>query len=253
MNRFARFIVLALGLMSTSIALAEDTCKVITVSWQYLECVEADRKAADAKLNASYKKLIARFASQREEDPAQAEAFIAIARDSQRAWLKLRDTTCLLEATEVQPGSQAQSLMISLCVARISLERAGYLEAIASDRPSDVINISQVSESASRRFGDVVARYVSTFGNPCLTVQTLAPDGNWRVLSSRQFCTFDGKRFWSDYAEAGFEDHAFAEDGLHVTLSLTELRAPGEKRLACVIPIQNAQIQELKCGAPESS
>jgi len=143
--------------------------------------------------------------------------------------------------------------MISLCVARISLERAGYLEAIASDRPSDVINISQVSKSASRRFGDVVARYVSIFGNPCLTVQTLAPDGNWRVLSSRQFCTFDGKRFWSDYADAGFEDHAFAEDGLHVTLSLTELRAPGEKRLACVIPIQNAQIQELKCGAPESS
>jgi len=33
MNRFARFIVLALGLMFTSIALAEDTCMVITVSW----------------------------------------------------------------------------------------------------------------------------------------------------------------------------------------------------------------------------
>ena len=253
MNRFVRFIALFLGLLSASIALAEDTCKVITVSWQYLECVEADRKAADAKLNASYKKLMARFASQREADLAQAEAFMAIAKDSQRAWLKLRDTTCLLEATEVQPGSQAQSLMISLCVARISLERAGYLDAIASDRPSDATNISKVSKSASQRFGDVVARYVSTFSDPCLTVQILAPDGNWRVLSSRQFCSFEGKAFWKDFADADFEDHAFAEDGLHVTLSLTELRGSGEKRRACVIPIQNAQIKELKCGAPEST
>ena len=253
MNRLVRFIALSFGLLFASTAFAEDTCKVITVSWQYLECIEAEGKAADAKLNASYKKLMARFASERAEDPAEAEAFMAIAKDSQRAWLKLRDTTCLLEATEVQPGSQAQSLMVSLCKARISLERAGYLDAIASDRPSDVTDISLVSQSASQRFGDVVARYVSTFSNPCLTVQILAPDGNWRVLSSRQFCSFDGKAFWKDYADAGFEDHAFAEDGLHVTLSLTELRAPGEKRRACVIPIQHAQIKELKCGAPEST
>jgi hypothetical protein len=107
--------------------------------------------------------------------------------------------------------------------------------------------------SGSQRFGDVVARYVSTFGSPCLTVQILAPNGGWRVLSFKRFCSFEGKAFWTDYADAGFEDHVFAEDGLHVTLSLTELRGLGEKRLACVIPIQNEQIKELKCGAPESS
>jgi len=32
---------------------------------------------------------------------------------------------------------------------------------------------------------------------------------------------------------------------------LTELRGLGEKRLACVIPIQSEQIKELKCGALE--
>jgi hypothetical protein len=71
------------------------------------------------------------------------------------------------------------------------------------------------------------------------------------VLSSERFCSFEGKAFWTDYADAGFEDHAFADDGLHVTLRLTELRGLGEKRLACVIPIKNEQIKELKCGAPE--
>ncbi|WP_242489211.1 hypothetical protein [Pseudomonas sp. TH08] len=113
--------------------------------------------------------------------------------------------------------------------------------------------MNKVSRSGAKRYQDVVARYLYSFDNPCLTVQILAPDGNWRVLSSRQFCSFDGKTFWSDYADAGFKDHAFAEDGLHVTLRLTERSAPGEKRLACVIPIQNEQIKELKCGAPETA
>ena len=84
-------------------------------------------------------------------------------------------------------------------------------------------------------------------------MQILAPEGNWRVLASKRFCSFDGKSFRSGYSYAGFEDHVFADDGLHVTLSLTDLRPTGEKRLACVIPIQNEQIRELKCGAPESS
>jgi hypothetical protein len=96
-----------------------------------------------------------------------------------------------------------------------------------------------------------VARYVSTFGSPCLTLQILAPNGGWRVLSSKRFCSFDGKSFWNGYASALFEDHAFSADGLHLTLSLFELRGEGEKRLACVIPIQNERIKELKCGAPE--
>lgn len=249
---FVRFIALSLGLLSASIALAEDNCKVITVSWQYDQCVEADRKSADAKLNASYKLLMTRFESQWKREPEQAKAYMAMARDSQRAWIKLRDTTCPLEAIETETGSKAYTTLTNNCIARMSLERAAYLDAVAPDDPSEVVDIAKVSNSASQRFGDVVARYVTAFGSPCLDVQILAPDGNWRVLSSRRFCSFDGKSFRSGYSYAGFEDHVFADDGLHVTLSLTELRSTGAKRLACVIPIQNEQIKELKCGAPKS-
>ncbi|WP_426233833.1 lysozyme inhibitor LprI family protein [Pseudomonas sp. TWP3-2] len=250
---FVRFIALSLGLLSASIALAEDNCKVITVSWQYDQCVEADRKSADAKLNASYKKLMTRFESQWKPEPEQAKAYMAMARDSQRAWIKLRDTTCPLEATDIEPGAAAHTTVTNNCIARMSLERVAYLDAIAPDGPSEVVDVAKVSSSASQRFGDVVARYVTTFGSPCLNVQILAPNGNWRVLSSKRFCSFAGKAFWTDYADAGFEDHVFADDGLHVTLSLTELRGPGEKRLACVIPIQNSQIKELQCDTSESS
>ena len=253
MNRIVRFIALPLWMLCASIAHAEDDCKIITLSWQVDQCIEADRKAADAKLNASYKKLMARFESQQKRDPDQGKAFMAIARESQRAWIKLRDTTCPLEATEIDPDAVMHSTSINSCIARMSLERAAYLDGIVADGPGDIVDMIKVSRSGTQRYKDVVARYVSTLGSSCLTIQILAPDGNWRVLSSRQFCSFDGKAFWKDYADAGFEGHAFAEDGLHLTLSLTELRGPGEKRRACVIPIQNAQIKELKCGAPEST
>ncbi|WP_085647071.1 MULTISPECIES: lysozyme inhibitor LprI family protein [unclassified Pseudomonas] len=211
---FVRCIALSLGLLSASAVLAEDTCKVITVSWQYDECVEADRKSADAKLNSSYKKLMARFESRWKPEPEQGKAYMAMAKDSQRA---------------------------------------AFLDAVVPDGPSEVVDVAKVSSSASQRYGDVVARYVTTFGSPCLNVQILAPEGNWRVLSSKRFCSFNGKSFWDGYASALFEDHAFTADGLQLTLSLFELREEAEKRLACVIPIQNEQIKELKCGAPESS
>nr|WP_285418966.1 lysozyme inhibitor LprI family protein [Pseudomonas sp. efr-133-TYG-5] len=253
MNRIVRFIALPIGMLCASIAQAKDDCKVIDASSQVEQCVKADREDADAKLNASYKKLMARFESRWKRGSEQRKAYMATAKDSQRAWIKLRDTTCPLEATHVEQGSPTHTLVIDKCIARLSLERAAYLDAIVSDGTSEVVDMAEVSASASQRFGDVVARYVTTYGSPCLNVQILAPDGHWRVLSSRRFCSFAGKAFWTDYADAGFEDHAFAEDGLHVTLSLTELRAPGEKRLACVIPIQDEQIKELKCGAPEST
>ncbi|MEI4519120.1 lysozyme inhibitor LprI family protein [Pseudomonas sp. CCNWLW23] len=248
---FARFIALSFGCLFASFAMAEDDCKEITVSAQVDRCVEAARKEADTQLNASYKKLLGRFEAQQRRDPEQGKALVAMARESQLAWIKLRDTTCPLEATEIEPGVAAHVTTISNCMARISLERAAYLDTIVADEPGNVVDLNKVYLSGSQRFGDVVARYVSTFGSPCLTVQILAPNGGWRVLSSKRFCSFEGKAFWTDYADAGFEDHVFAEDGLHVTLSLTELRGLGEKRLACVIPIKNEQIKELKCGAPE--
>jgi len=248
---FVRFIALSFGCLFASFAIADDNCKEISVSSQVDRCVEAARKEADSQLNASYQKLLARFESQQRTDPEQGKALVAMARESQRAWIKLRDTTCPLEATEIEPGMAAHVTTINNCLARMSLERAAYLDTIVADEPGNVVDLNKVFLSGSQRFGDVVARYVSTFGSPCLTVQILAPNGDCRVLSSKQFCSFDGKSFWSGYADAGFEGHVFADDGLHVTLSLTELRPIGEKRLACVIPIQNEQIKELKCGASE--
>lgn len=71
------------------------------------------------------------------------------------------------------------------------------------------------------------------------------------MLAFARLCSFDGRSFWDGYSYAGFENLEFHADGLHMTLSLSELRGNGEERRACVSP-QNSQIKELKCGPPES-
>ncbi|WP_434711396.1 DUF1311 domain-containing protein [Pseudomonas sp. R1-1] len=250
---FARFIALSFGCLFVSCAMAEDDCKEITVSDQVDRCVEAARREADTQLNASYKKLLGRFEAQQRRDPEQGKALVAMARESQRAWIKLRDTTCPLEATEIEPDTALQFTTVNSCITRMSLECAAYLDWIVADDSRDVVDMNKVSTSGTKRYQDVVARYLYSFDNPCLTVQILAPDGGWRVLSSAQLCSFDGKSFRSGYTDARFEEPVFADDGLHLTLSTTELRAPGEKRRACMIPIKNEQIKALKCGEPESS
>lgn len=55
------------------------------------------------------------------------------AEESQRAWLKLRDTNCTLEAFEVEVGQPAYVTTVNNCIARMSLERSIYLDKTLPD------------------------------------------------------------------------------------------------------------------------
>lgn len=250
MKMFNRSVALMIAFLPASIALAQDNCKVITSNAQVDQCAKMSRNTADVSLNDSYKRLLARFELQQKHDPDQGKVFMDMAKDAQRAWIKLRDSTCPLEATNTEPGVAAHTTTINNCIARMSVERAAYLDGIAPDGEGGVIDPNKISMAGAQRYGDVVVRYVTTFGSPCLNVQLLAPDGGWRVMSTAEFCSFDDKSFWDGYSDAGFENHAFAADGLHVTLSLSELRGNGEERRECVIPIQGGDIKNMKCAEP---
>ncbi len=113
---------------------------------------------------------------------------------------------------------------------------------------AEIPNIGSVSEVGAGRVGNNVVRYIKTFGSSCLDVQVISPDKNWSVLSSSNFCTFEGKKFGSDFADAGFEDITVEADGLHLTLSLTPLQPTGEQRRGCVIPVAAEVIKDLKCA-----
>lgn len=108
--------------------------------------------------------------------------------------------------------------------------------------------LGAVSTVGAGRIGDKVIRYVKTFNDNCLEVQIVSSDGEWRVLAASKFCSFEGKKFDSDFADAGFEDISIRGDGIHLTLSLTPLQPVGEKRWGCIIPIVFESIKKLSCS-----
>jgi uncharacterized protein YecT (DUF1311 family) len=98
------------------------------------ECVDASTKDADRILNESYEAVIdragARYIFQYQSQHEVHKAFLGRLKSSQRAWTKLRDTNCMLEGFEKEWDKNAYSADVDRCIAKMSLERAAYLNGI---------------------------------------------------------------------------------------------------------------------------
>ncbi|MFM9381204.1 lysozyme inhibitor LprI family protein [Pseudomonas sp. UV AK001] len=135
MKRFV-FTLLAV-LLPVSSVYAQDDCSHVTSSLEMVPCSEAAKKAADTQLNVSYKQLMARLESDYRADPALGAEYAAKVKESQRAWLKLRDANCPLEAFEIETGMPAHVFAVNSCIARMSRERSAYLDKIVPALASD--------------------------------------------------------------------------------------------------------------------
>lgn len=130
MNIHFRFV---LVLASLNCLPAHAECITSATSQEVDVCAKAEKNNADARLNDSYKKLIARAQRQYRSDTGLGDEFKAKLKDSQRAWLRWRDTHCTLEAFEIEVGQAAYLTTINNCVAGMSLERAAYLDNVLPD------------------------------------------------------------------------------------------------------------------------
>ncbi len=128
---------LAALLLPISAVYAQDDCSHVTSSLEMVPCSEAAKKAADAQLNVSYKQLMARLESGYRADPVLGAEYAAKVKESQRAWLKLRDANCPLEAFEIETGMPAHVFAVNSCIARMSRERSAYLDKIVPELASD--------------------------------------------------------------------------------------------------------------------
>ena len=96
-------------------------------------CARQEWQRADAALNAEYKAVIARmkrdtnFASTEDGRP-NGETLL---RESQRAWLTMRDSLCTLESYHVRGGS-LEIMNYERCLAEITYERTEWLKRIAA-------------------------------------------------------------------------------------------------------------------------
>lgn len=129
-------IVVAFSLSTTTFAQVE--CDVRDAGSQIAICAELAKKEADIKLNDSYKALIdraaARYIYQHQSQPEEEKVFLVKLRESQRVWIKLRDANCALEGIEGEWDKPTYKADLSKCVARMSLERATYLDRVIPAR-----------------------------------------------------------------------------------------------------------------------
>lgn len=103
---------------------ADLDCQRRQTSAEVERCAHLDKERADATLNASYQRLLGRVQHQYQASPVLEQEFLGKLKNAQRAWIKYRDTNCVVEAFEVQPGMPAHTTLINACVARLSQERA---------------------------------------------------------------------------------------------------------------------------------
>ncbi len=69
-------------------------CENATSTYEMNICAERDLEKADAALNATYAKVLAKIAASNQEKPYDAKSWEEALRKSQRAWIAFRDADC---------------------------------------------------------------------------------------------------------------------------------------------------------------
>lgn len=112
-------------------AAAQGGCANATSQVDMNRCAQAALQRADAAMTREWQ---ASYARMKAEDAANTSrgggfGYAAAALASQRAWLKFRDTQCVLEAGRYAGGSM-QPLARANCLERLTKERAQQLREL---------------------------------------------------------------------------------------------------------------------------
>ena len=110
-----------------------DCSKHPVVQYEATLCAWRDYKVADSKLNAQWKltlQLARRKDARFTELPAPARdsrpSYSVVLANSQRAWLKFRDTQCASEGYYGRGGT-IEPMLVNMCLARMTRERTAQL------------------------------------------------------------------------------------------------------------------------------
>ena len=118
-------------LLSTSLAVPADreltqehsACleKAHGITAEMINCMLAETRRQDARLNENYKKLLSKLATERKNALIEA----------QRAWIRFRDTNCGFYADP--EGGSAARMAANECILNATADRAKELQLLTSD------------------------------------------------------------------------------------------------------------------------
>ncbi|NWE13867.1 lysozyme inhibitor LprI family protein [Pseudomonas yamanorum] len=107
----------------------DEVCSSINMdSRAVYECSKLKVKSSDIAINKTYKELNERIDFDYSSDALLGEKLKGHIKQSQRAWIKLRDENCAIESFIISPDSQAFETTNNYCFARESYSRSEYLK-----------------------------------------------------------------------------------------------------------------------------
>ncbi|MFE8100778.1 lysozyme inhibitor LprI family protein [Brenneria goodwinii] len=109
---------------------AENVCVSPASDADLLNCTVKEKEEAEKIINQEYIAAKKRISSAYEVSPKLSQDYMKTLLDSQRAWLKYRDSQCKLEVYLAEEGTSANKMLISKCIARLDKERVGQLQAM---------------------------------------------------------------------------------------------------------------------------
>ena len=107
-------------------------CTTPTSQAEMSICAGRDYEAADAELNAAYKKARAAMKSYDAELPADRRGNAKALLEAQRAWIPYRDAACEAEGFPFQGGT-IRPMIIAECLARLTRQRTDDLRTLAQN------------------------------------------------------------------------------------------------------------------------
>jgi hypothetical protein len=104
---------------------------------------------------------MARLETQYQIQPEFGAAYLAKVKEAQRAWVKLRDANCAVEAFDIETDKPAHATVVNNCITRMSQERSVELDKIVSSAMGHSTVSGEVASVAcpSREF----AAFLETF------------------------------------------------------------------------------------------
>ena len=105
-------------------------CSIQDNSQVIYECTKRKAESADKILNEAYRGLKKRIAFNYGNELKIKEEVLTNLTNSQKIWIKLRDSNCSLESIEIEKGTQAFETTKNNCLADESQRRTQYLKTL---------------------------------------------------------------------------------------------------------------------------
>lgn len=94
------------------------------------ECAARNKKESELNLNKEYKAAKTRIAQIYKGHDQESSQYRSAFLDTQRNWLKYRDSQCGLEAYAAEQGSDAYVSAMNFCIDRLDKERTAILKQL---------------------------------------------------------------------------------------------------------------------------